>query len=143
MELCKRSVVVVGHSVTVRRVLQLSLNLEGYGVHLADNCAAARRLIDEHWPEAVIVDVGAGAPDLMRLVRDIRSSRFHRHMVVVASAPVVLADQERAAYEAGCDAFVARPEETRELAEVLEAYLPDGGPLCLTARSESQTLRWN
>jgi two-component system, cell cycle response regulator DivK len=143
MELCKRSVVVVGHSTTTRRVVQLSLNLEGYGVHIADSAHDARRLIDEHWPEAVVIDVGPGSMEALALAREIRKSRFHRHMVIVACAPVALADQEREAIEAGCDAFVARPGETNELGEVLEAFLADNGILSVSSRAQSEALRWN
>jgi DNA-binding response OmpR family regulator len=143
MELCKRSVVVVGHSTTARRVVQLSLNLEGYGVHTADSAHEARRLIDEHWPEAVVIDVGPGLLEALALAREIRRSRFHRNMVIIACSPVALADQERDAIEAGCDAFVARPGETSELGDVLDAFLSESGVLSVSARAQAEPLRWN
>jgi CheY-like chemotaxis protein len=143
MELCKMSVLVVGHNHTTRRVLKLSLNLEGYGVHLAESPVEARRLIDEHWPQAIVIDVGGGSPELLALARDIRRSQAHRRMVIVASAPVRYGNQERAAYEAGCDAFVLEPDASRGLAQVLEAYLPAGTSLSAEAREQANLLRWN
>jgi CheY-like chemotaxis protein len=126
METSKRTIVIIGQNTASRRALQLALNLEGYGVHAAESTLEGRRLIDLHWPEAVVLDVADGSPDVLRLARDIRGSRFHRQVVIVAAAPVCLPAQERAAYEAGCDAFVVQPGLSREVAELLEAYLPVG-----------------
>jgi CheY-like chemotaxis protein len=139
MEFCKRTIVVMGPGGACRRALQLSLNLEGYGVHAAESPGEARRLIDELWPEAVVVDVSEGNPDVLALVRDIRQSRFHRHMVIVASSPIGRAEQERKAFEAGCDAFVIQAGATRELAELLEAYLPASAGIA----QEISAQRWN
>lgn len=126
MELSKRTVVVVGHNNATRRALQLALNLEGYGVHAADTVSEGRRLIDKLWPEAVVLDVGDGSPEVLGLARDIRKSQHHRHVVIVAAAQLCYPAQERAAYEAGCDAFLVQPSQTRELTELLDSYLPAG-----------------
>ena len=141
MDFSKRNVVVIGQNNAGRRALQLALNLEGYGVHAADSAAEAWSLIDKHWPEAVVLDVADESPDGLALVRDLRKSQHHRHVVIVASSPLVLPRQERAAYEAGCDAFLVQPGQSRELAELLEAYLPAGGhAVCLPEMGEKL---WN
>jgi DNA-binding response OmpR family regulator len=143
MEASKRMIVIIGQNTASRRALQLALNLEGYGVQAADSTLEGRRLIDLHWPEAVVLDVADGnATDVLRLARDIRGSRFHRHVIIVASAPVCLPAQERAAYEAGCDAFVVHPAQSREVAELLEAYLPVGGVSGADGAMQSAKL-WN
>jgi DNA-binding response OmpR family regulator len=139
MELSSNNVLLVGHNHGTRRVLQLALNLAGYGVYMAESSSDARRLIDEHWPKAVILDVGSGSADILGLAREIRRS-LHRRMVILASAPLRYADQERAAYDAGCDAFVLQPGETRELTDMLEAFLP--GQLVDIA-GEVELHRWN
>jgi CheY-like chemotaxis protein len=131
MDVSKRSVVVVGQNNAGRRALQLALNLEGYGVHAAESPAEGWALIDKHWPEAVVLDVADDSPDLFGLVRDLRQNPHHRHVVIVAAAPVPLASQERAAYEAGCDAFMISPGQSRELAELLDAYVPAGRSVSL------------
>lgn len=127
MDLNKRNVVVVGPNSSDRRALQLALELEGYGVHAAESAREARRLIEQHWPEAVILDVADGSPEVLGLARHLRNSKLHRHVVVVASAPVRFEAQERAAYEAGCDVYLINAGQTRELAEVLDTYLLSGG----------------
>ena len=96
MDVSKRNVVVVGQNNAGRRALQLALNLEGYGVHAADNASEGWELIDKHWPEAVVLDIADDSPDVLGLVRDLRRNPHHRHVVIVAAAPVPLAAQERA-----------------------------------------------
>ena len=140
MDLNKRNVVVVGPNTADRRTLQLALALEGYGVHATDNAREARRLVEQHWPEAVILDVSDGRAEVLAFARDLRTSKLHRHVVLVASAPIRFAEQERAAYEAGCDVYMVRPGQTRELAEVLDTYLLAGG----SAAPETEGARlWN
>ncbi len=126
MDVSKRTVVVVGQNNAGRRALQLALNLEGYGVHAADSPEEGWTLIDKHWPEAVVLDVADDSPEVLSLVRDLRKNPHHRHVVIVAAAPLPLAAQERAAYEAGCDAFMVSPGQSRELTELLECYIPVG-----------------
>lgn len=140
MELVKRTVVIVGPNGAARRALQLSLNLEGYGVQAAETSSEARHLIDKHWPEAVIIDVSESSPEYLALARNIRHSKLHKHVVIVASAPISFADQERAAYEAGCDAFLLQAGQTRELAELLDAYLSVG---TAPATGHEDPCHWN
>ena len=143
MELSRRVVVVVGQNNTGRRALQLALNLEGYGVHAAETAVEARNLIDRHWPEAVVLDVADGSPDLLRLAREIRTSSHHRHMVIVAAAPLALPVQEQAAYEAGCDAFVVQPSQSRELPQLLESYLMAGRASVSAGWDDQAQKLWN
>jgi CheY-like chemotaxis protein len=140
MDLNKRNVVVVGPNSSDRRALQLALELEGYGVHATESAKEARRLIEQHWPEAVVIDVADGRSEFLALARHLRASRLHRHAVVVASAPVRFAAQERAAYEAGCDVYLINAGQTRELAEILDTYLLSGGSP--SGDAQSVTL-WN
>jgi CheY-like chemotaxis protein len=140
MDVSKRIVVVVGQNNAGRRALQLALNLEGYGVHAAENALEGWELIDKHWPEAVVLDIADESPDVLGLVRDLRRNPHHRHVVIVAAAPVPLAAQERAAYEAGCDAFMVSPGQSRELAELLDSYIPVGHPVSLPEMAQKL---WN
>jgi CheY-like chemotaxis protein len=140
MDLNKRNVVVVGPNSSERRALQLALELEGYGVHATESVKEAHRLIEQHWPEAVVIDVADGRSEILGLARHLRTSRLHRHVVVVASAPVRFATQERAAYEAGCDVYLINAGQTRELAEILDTYLLSGG----SPSEDSQAITiWN
>lgn len=141
MDLNKRNVVVVGANTADRRALQLALDLEGYAVHATESATEARRMIDQHWPEAIVIDVSEGRPELMALVREVRGNRLHRHIVLVASSPIRFPEQEAAAYEAGCDAYLVRAGQTRELAEVLDTYLLTGGSPS-SMESEAHIL-WN
>lgn len=140
MDVSKRTVVVVGQNNAGRRALQLALNLEGYGVHAADSVADGWVLIDKHWPEAVVLDIADESPEILALVRDLRRNPHHRHIVIVAAAPVPLATQERAAYEAGCDAFMVSPGQSRELTELLDSYIPVGRSVSLPEMGEKL---WN
>jgi CheY-like chemotaxis protein len=141
MDVSKRTVVVVGQNNAGRRALQLALNLEGYGVYAADSASEGWVLIDKHWPEAVVLDIADDSPEVLRLVRELRKSPHHRHLVIVAAAPVPLAAQERAAYEAGCDAFMVTPGQSRELTELLDSYIPVGRAVSLPEMSAEKL--WN
>src|SRR5688500_6074422 len=141
MDLNTRNVVVVGANTADRRALQLALELEGYAVHSTETAGEARRLVDQHWPEAIILDVSEGRPEMLALARDLRANRLHRHIVLVASSPIRFPEQEAAAYESGCDVYLVRAGQTRELAEVLDTYLLTGGSPA-SGESEAHIL-WN
>ena len=109
-----------------RRVLRF----EGYGVLTANDGAAALAAIDEHHPDAVILDVMMPLVDGLSACRRLRA-RGDRTPVLMLTARVEVEDRV-AGLDAGADDYLAKPFALDELLARLRALLrrslpnPDG-----------------
>jgi CheY-like chemotaxis protein len=103
------------------------LSAAGHEVSEAEAAEQAFAAIKEHCPELILLDLGLPGMDGLTLVRKLKSDPHTSdiHIVAVTSYPeqypkaVVLA--------AGCDAYLMKPINTRELSGQLTAVVKGGG----------------
>jgi two-component system response regulator MprA len=116
----------------VREALERILRFEGYGVVSVNDGAAALGAIDEHHPDAVILDVMMPLVDGLSACRRLRA-RGDRTPVLMLTARDEVTDRV-AGLDAGADDYLAKPFSLDELLARLRALLrrsePSiGGPL--------------
>jgi DNA-binding response OmpR family regulator len=106
-------VLVVDDDLTVRDVVRRYLELAGHQVSLADNGEDALRLIAEHEPDLVVLDLMLPGMDGLEVCRRLRQN---------SAVPVVmltaLGEEENriAGLQLGADDYVTKPFSPRELA---------------------------
>ena len=99
------------------------LEAAGYEVRQAwtaeDGLAAARA----DGPDVVLMDLGLPGMDGLAATRLLKEDAATRDLPVIAlTAHAMSGDRERA-LEAGCDAYVSKPIDTRTLAETIGRYV--------------------
>lgn len=96
---------------------------EGYLVDRAGNAEAALACIARRLPDLILMDLGMPGMDGLTLTRRLRSQEATRGIPIVALTAFAMKRDEEKAMEAGCDAYIAKPIDTRrlpgQLAEVL------------------------
>ena len=114
----------------VREALERILRFEGYGVVSVNDGAAALAAIDEHRPDAVILDVMMPLVDGLSACRRLRACG-DRTPVLMLTARHEVKDRV-AGLDAGADDYLAKPFSLDELLARLRALLrrsepsPDG-----------------
>jgi CheY-like chemotaxis protein len=120
-------VLVVDDSDTVRTLIRINLELEGFEVQEADSGARCLELVPG--PDVVTLDLllpetgPAGLDVLRRLKRDPALGR-PRVVVVTAAA---LPEDRRLGESAGADAYITKPFEPEELVDAVRALALPGG----------------
>ena len=126
-----RVLVVDDHHVNLK-LLQRVLELDGHDVIPADSMAAAERAIAEHRPSLIVLDLQLPDGDGLDLARRLKSSPDTESCPILAcTAGAMKGDQERA-LAAGCDAYLSKPIDTREFAELVASMLRKLPPECHT-----------
>jgi len=106
------SVVVVDDEAQIRRLLRVSLETQGFTVHLADSGQEGLRLIQGKKPDVVLLDLGLPDRDGADVLSDLR--RW-------SSVPVIILSVRNAEEEivrlldAGADDYLVKPFSTGEL----------------------------
>ena len=120
-----REVLVVDDEADLAFALSLSLELSGYQVRSAASGEEALSLIDDHEPDAIVLDLRLPGIDGWEVVRRLADSgRFPRIPVVIVSARVDAQTSSRAA-GLGCHAFLAKPVTATDLNRALQTAIPD------------------
>jgi CheY-like chemotaxis protein len=100
------------------------LESEGYKVSSATNLNEAYLFFAAAAPQIVLLDVQLGAEDGLTLASWVREhTEFRETPIIAVTAHAIVTDQARM-QEAGCNACVSKPIDFKDLATLLDRWLP-------------------
>ena len=118
-------IMVVDDEQAILRLLNRTLEPEGYGVILADNGSSALALLEEHTPDLVILDIMMPGLDGFQVL-DLIRQRSNIPVIMLTSKTEVTTLRDALAL--GADDYVRKPFGTRELLARIRAKLRRAGP---------------
>ncbi len=126
LEMKKRPyIMVVDDEQAILRLLNRTLEPEGYGVILADNGRSALELLEEHEPDLIILDIMMPGLDGFQVLGLIRQ-RFSVPVIMLTAKREV--NNARDALNLGADDYVRKPFYIGELLARIRAKLRHAGP---------------
>jgi CheY-like chemotaxis protein len=96
---------------------------EGYEVDRAQSAEGALEAMARHPPDLILMDLALPGMDGLALTRHLRARPETRHIPVVALTAFAMKRDEDRAREAGCDAYLAKPVDTRALPGLLAGLM--------------------
>ena len=110
-----QTMLVVDDSPTVRKLVSLTLEGQGYGVRTAENGVEAMKSLAEFTPNLILLDVKMPRMDGYKLCKMIKShARTRAIPVVMLSGRDGVFDKLRGKM-VGCDAYITKPFEPEDL----------------------------
>ena len=107
-----------------RDIYSTFLRHHGYSVLEAEDGAEGVRLATDHLPGVVLMDVRMPVLDGLEATRRLKSDPATASIPVLALTAHAMESDRRAAADAGCDAFLAKPAEPSRVLEMVRALLP-------------------
>lgn len=130
-ELTGKRVLICDDTDSIRSLMRINLEIEGFVVEEADDghVAMARLIdLDHEVPDVVILDATMKDRDGWWTVQAIRSHPRTRNVpVILVTGSVQVHDADEAA-EAGFDDFIAKPFDPDELVEIVSRLATGGRP---------------
>ena len=115
------TVLIVDDDVTMTSLLTTLLQLDGYDVLQASSRDSMLRVLDEHRPDVVLMDVFIGDADGLEILADLKASDDHRlDMPVVMTSGMNLSRECEAA---GASAFLMKPYDPERLLSLIKKQL--------------------
>jgi len=105
------------------KLTRLLLEHEGYKVRTAASAEEALQVLEEFHPRLVLADIQLPGIDGLEMTRRIKREPRNADMLVVALTAYAMKGDEEKARAAGCDGYITKPIDTRELGARLRAYL--------------------
>lgn len=102
------------------------LALAGIDAQTAADAECARRSIEQHEPDVVLLDIQLAGTDGLQLTAMLKADARTRHIVVIAfTAYTMLGDKERFT-AAGCDGYLSKPIDVATFAESVRSLAQRG-----------------
>ncbi len=109
------------------RLVKRALEAKGYILHGAVNGHTGLQMAESVLPTVILLDINLPDIDGYEVARRIRKHRNSdvRHIPIVAVTANTLKGDAEKALDAGCDVYMSKPINIRELWARVEAFLPD------------------
>ena len=107
-----------------RMLIRDLLQFRGYRVVEVSDGAQALVAAETEHPDIILMDVQLPGISGLDVARRIKARTDLRHIPIVAVTSFALSGDDRKAFAAGCDAYVAKPYEPRELIKLIQRLLP-------------------
>ena len=95
----------------------------GYRVSSAGTAEEALRRLDEERPAVILMDVQLPGEDGLSLTRRLKADPRTAAIPVIALTAHAMKGDQEAAEEAGCDAYISKPIDTRTLGAQVAAVI--------------------
>lgn len=108
------------------KLLRVLLSGEGFIVRTCSNALEALGTLQGFRPALLLTDVQMPGVDGLELARRVKADASTRDIPVVAITAYAMAGDEQKALDAGCDAYVSKPIDTRALPQLLRQVVQKG-----------------
>jgi two-component system, cell cycle response regulator DivK len=118
-----KRILVVDDNPTNLKLASEMMECEGYRVDRAIDADSALAAIALNRPDLILMDLALPGMDGLDLTRKLRSQQDTFGIPVVALTAFAMKRDEDRAMEAGCDAYIVKPIDTRKLPSLLAEIL--------------------
>lgn len=104
------------------------LECEGYLVERASDAEEALDLVNGSPPDLILMDIALPGMDGLTLTRLLKENQRTNHIRIVALTAFAMKGDDKKAFEAGCDAYISKPIDTRRLPMQVAEFLKQADP---------------
>ena len=119
----EHSVLIVDDNPSNLKLLRVLLVSEGYRVETAPSAEIALEWLKDSIPSLILTDLQMPGMDGLELIRRIKANPSMASVPVVAVTAYAMFGDEEKAKNAGCDAYVSKPVDTRTLPKLLSRLI--------------------
>ncbi len=119
----KRILVIEDHEEN-RRILRYLLTSAGYELIEAVTGEEGVTLAETNHPDLILMDIQLPGLDGYEATRRIKGNPLLRQIPIIVVTSYALSGDDVKAFEAGCDAYVTKPFNPRQLLAKIREYVP-------------------
>lgn len=120
----RKKILVVEDQEDNRRIFRDLLKHGGYEVIEATNGRDGVISAESNHPDLILMDIQLPGIDGYEATRQIKANPDLKNTPIIVVTSYALSGDDKKAFEAGCDAYVAKPFSPRELLAKVREYLP-------------------
>ena len=118
-----KTILVVEDQVDNRKILRDLLTNSGFEVIEAVDGLEGLRVAQTHRPDLILMDIQLPGIDGYEATRRIKNNAALKDIPIIVVTSYALSGDENKAFEAGCDAYVAKPYSPRQMLAKVKEFL--------------------
>jgi CheY-like chemotaxis protein len=119
-------ILIVDDNATNLKLASHVLESAGFAVEGAVDAEQAQELLDQTLPDLILMDIALPGMDGLTLTRKLKADPRFKDVRIVALTAFAMKGDDRKALDAGCDGYITKPIDTRNLPQQVQAYLRPG-----------------
>lgn len=118
-----QSILIVEDNPTNLKLLRVLLHRHGYQVEVAVDAEEAMKLLKTYHPNLIMMDLQLPGMDGLELTKILKNNPETRDIKILALTAYAMKGDEEKAMQAGCDGYITKPFDTRDLPIKIAGYL--------------------
>ena len=119
----KKKILIVEDNPENMRLLEMTLRARGYTLLKATDGEKALDISMRKRPDLIIMDIQLPKMNGLEVTKKLRETPAFSHTPIIGLTAYAMKGDEERIIEAGCDAYLSKPIDTRELREVISKML--------------------
>jgi CheY-like chemotaxis protein len=116
-------ILIVDDNPSNTKLMAFILSTRGYDVRTAASADEAIATLADFHPRLILMDIQLPGMDGLTLTRKLKADPATRDISIIAATAYAMKGDEQRAREAGCDGYVTKPIDTRQLPIDIERFL--------------------
>jgi len=126
-------ILIVDDNAANLKLISFLLGSKGYAVRTASDATEALRALESFHPQLILMDLQLPGMDGLSLTRKLRADPATQDIAIFAVTAYAMKGDQEKALEAGCDAYITKPIDTRGLPQQIATHFskprtPGGAP---------------
>ena len=109
------SILIVDDNPSNTKLLAFLLQSRGYDVRTAANADEAIAAVADRRPRLILMDIQLPGTDGLTLTRQLKADPATKDISIIAATAYAMKGDEERARDAGCDGYITKPIDTRQL----------------------------
>jgi two-component system, cell cycle response regulator DivK len=131
----QRNVLIVDDNPMNMKLVRVLLTGEGYEVRTAADALEALDILKEWRPLLILMDIQLPGIDGLELTRRLKADPGTEQIIIIGLTAYAMKGDEGRILAAGCDAYIAKPIDTRTLPDVIATLIEKNRPIVNTRRA--------
>ena len=119
----QRNVLIVDDNPMNMKLVRVLLTGEGYQVRTAADALEALDILKEWRPLLILMDIQLPGIDGLELTRRLKADPGTEQIIIIGLTAYAMKGDEGRILAAGCDAYIAKPIDTRTLPRVIATLI--------------------
>jgi two-component system cell cycle response regulator DivK len=119
----QRNVLIVDDNPMNMKLVRVLLTGEGYEVRTAADALEALEILKEWRPLLILMDIQLPGIDGLELTRRLKADPDTNQIIIIGLTAYAMKGDEERILAAGCDAYIAKPIDTRTLPGVIATLI--------------------
>ena len=117
------TILIVDDNPVNMKLIRVLLTGDGYQVRTAADAHEALRVLTEYHPKLILMDIQLPGIDGLELTRRLKADPSTRDILIIGLTAYAMKGDEDRILAAGCDGYIAKPIDTRNLPITIRSFL--------------------